>query len=467
MTRFGRFSKDRAGTSARGWPILLILDDFEALLDPPLDGGHWRVKAGAVTSLTAIVRAFYQGGTDSRLLITSRYTFPLAADGRDLAARLLRIQLPQMSEAAALKQARQKAFASFDTAAESKIRDVADLTTRAMTAARGNAGLQDILFQAVMADRNAGMIAIEALEHFLAGGDLPAAGTLRETLEKLAIDRLISALSEGERELLRASTLSPVPLPIEVWRGFAADAGYGAPDWLLAFGLWERLPDLVETGRDAAVRNAIAGERIGPLAEAAARDVAAAIVPRLYQAWGGIENARHSRVASLQLATLALLAENVEVVEAAAVHAIRALEVRRCVPPSRQLRNELHYGAEAGRSQSLARPASRRSRNVRPRRRRRRAAPDLGGRRKDRGLAGRSRMRPDERRSRAQLRVRYSSHLVGQGRPDEGLRAAEAARDAFEALGDQLARAVTLATSRASRRRRARWTPPSPSTKSR
>ncbi|HTW28875.1 MAG TPA: CHAT domain-containing protein, partial [Acetobacteraceae bacterium] len=57
-------------------PILLVLDDFEALLDPPEGDGHWQVKPAAEAPLAAIIRAFGAGETECRLLITCRYAFP-------------------------------------------------------------------------------------------------------------------------------------------------------------------------------------------------------------------------------------------------------------------------------------------------------------------------------------------------------------------------------------------------------
>ncbi len=437
--------KAPCGYFGQGSPILLILDDFEALLDPPQEGGHWRVQAEVVAPLSAIIRAFDQGGTDSRLLITSRYTFPLSADGRDLAARLLTVSLPQMTEAGALKQVRQKAFASFGDAAEAKLRDNTELTQRAVRAARGNAGLQDILFQAVMEDPPAGEKAVAALEAFLDQGDLPAdPGKLRETLEKLAIDTLIGALTDSESGLLRASTLSPTPLPFEVWSGFAAGAGYGDPSRLLAFGLWERVPDLVNPECEAVVRNAIAGERIGSLSEADAKTVAAAIVPRLYNAWGGIEGVRRSHVAPLTLATLAMVAGNIEVLEATALHAVRSLEA---IDAYRQAANFATNcmvalkGAGRNPSPDLLRAASEMYDSV----------GDADGLRlvwavaeKTGALADDPALPADERRSRAQLRVCHAGYLVQQGDPDRAIPVLETTRDVFEALGDRRERAVTL-----------------------
>ena len=93
-----------------GKPILFLLDDFEALLDPPAGDGHWRVKPDAVAPLSAIIRAFDRGGTASRLLITSRYEFRLGGDGRDPELRMLTVTLPETSPANRLKRRGRKCW---------------------------------------------------------------------------------------------------------------------------------------------------------------------------------------------------------------------------------------------------------------------------------------------------------------------------------------------------------------------
>jgi AAA ATPase domain len=251
------------GYAGSGKPILLVLDDFEALLDPPAGNGHWRVKPDAVAPLTAIIRAFDRGGTDSRLLITSRYEFRLGTDGRDPGLRLLAVPLAETSPANRLKQARQKMLAL----GRSGPTDLPPLTQRAIAAARGNAGLQDLLFQAVLADPAAGGAAVQALETYLGGGALPEQEELRATLEKLVIDKLLEPLTDGERTLLRASTLFQLPVPLAVWNKYATDANLGRPDRLLAFGLWERLPDLADPHADATGPNAIVAARLPPVPE--------------------------------------------------------------------------------------------------------------------------------------------------------------------------------------------------------
>jgi hypothetical protein len=184
------------GYVGSGKPILLVLDDFEALLDPPVGDGHWGVKPDAVAPIAAIIHAFGQGGTDSRLLITSRYEFRLGTDARDLALRLLAVPLPETSPANRLKQARQRVLAM----GRAGPADLPRLTQLAIGAARGNAGLQDLLFRAVLADPvpdGAGEAAVQALESYLGGGALPEQEELRATLEKLVVDKLLEPLTDG------------------------------------------------------------------------------------------------------------------------------------------------------------------------------------------------------------------------------------------------------------------------------
>ena len=145
--------------TADGAPIVLVLDDFEALLDPPQGSGHWQVKAAIEAPLAAIIRAFDVADTESRLLLTCRYRFPFAYQGRDLAARLLDVPLPEMPESDARKQATQRRRAA-DLRQQTGAAEYHALSERAITAARGNTGLRDLLFRAVLADKQAAEAAI-------------------------------------------------------------------------------------------------------------------------------------------------------------------------------------------------------------------------------------------------------------------------------------------------------------------
>lgn len=76
-------------------PLLLIIDDLERILtaDP---GGPHRLDPEHAAVLADVISAFDPAATDSRLLLTSRYTFSL--DG--LESRLEAVQLQPLSPAA-------------------------------------------------------------------------------------------------------------------------------------------------------------------------------------------------------------------------------------------------------------------------------------------------------------------------------------------------------------------------------
>ncbi len=80
-----------ADPATRAKPILLIVDDLEQILETPKPGETATpVKTAYSVALASIIAAFRDADTESRLLVTSRYTFALTdAQGDDLAARLV------------------------------------------------------------------------------------------------------------------------------------------------------------------------------------------------------------------------------------------------------------------------------------------------------------------------------------------------------------------------------------------
>ena len=97
-----------ADAEKRTKPVLLIIDDLEQILETPKPGeAKTPVKTAYNITLAAIIAAFRDAETESRLLLTSPYTFGLS-DGRgdDLAARLAAVQLPPMDETQRDKQLR-------------------------------------------------------------------------------------------------------------------------------------------------------------------------------------------------------------------------------------------------------------------------------------------------------------------------------------------------------------------------
>ena len=129
------------------------------------------------------------------------------------------------------KQARRRLAAK-----ENARRETEPLVTRAIRAARGNPGLQDLLTQA-------------------------------------------------ERDLLQASTLFQLPVPLDVLGRLAAgDQGTGRR--LLAFGLWNAWPDPVDGQIPCAVIDPLAHRVAGELNDDEARSLAARAAGPLRSHWG-------------------------------------------------------------------------------------------------------------------------------------------------------------------------------------
>jgi hypothetical protein len=126
------------------------------VLEEPRPGEDYAVmKADHVKAIAATIAAFRDsiGGTDSRLLVTSRYRFALAdPHGNDLAAALHDIQLVPMNARERDKQLVAAAgSAGFEVPEdERQAHHIADLMNRAKAAASGNPGLQAILMSPLL-----------------------------------------------------------------------------------------------------------------------------------------------------------------------------------------------------------------------------------------------------------------------------------------------------------------------------
>ena len=146
-------------------PLLLVIDDLEQILVADPAGPH-RVAPDQAPVLAAVLRAFDPAETDSRLLVTSRFTFTL--DG--LETRLEAVQLRPLSQVAQRKlQRRQQALTPAERLAER-----AGLAGRALAVSRGNPGLQDLIGLRLVYGEQVGL---ERAEAAVAGhGGLPAPG---------------------------------------------------------------------------------------------------------------------------------------------------------------------------------------------------------------------------------------------------------------------------------------------------
>ncbi|MGI5238759.1 tetratricopeptide repeat protein [Dactylosporangium sp. CA-139066] len=302
-------------------PLLLVIDDLEQILEDRADGAH-RVTADAAPVLAAVLRAFTADGTDSRLLLTSRYTFTL--DG--LQDRVQAVQLRPLSPVAQAKlQLRQQGLAPAGLQA-----DRAGLAERAVAVARGNPGLQDLIGlrlvydEAVDTDR--AERAVADMEAYLDRGDaLPAEEQVRTFLEDLAIDTLLDQAGPAHRGLARALTVFDQPIPRPVADLLAGQVG-GSLDRMCGLGLADAYPNPAHPAQTAVAVNPLAAGRLAPLSEAEAAAVAVTAVGPLHTAWRGpCVAADRDGGLDVQLTRLGLLADHPDVVAECAAHAVNAL----------------------------------------------------------------------------------------------------------------------------------------------
>ncbi|MCP4659287.1 MAG: hypothetical protein GY856_28080 [bacterium] len=116
-----------------------------------------------------------------------------------------------------------------------------------------------------------------------------------EFLENLTLDRLLEVLSANERELLRASTLFELPVPLGVLSDFARELGVAKAteevgERLFALALWEA--HVAPEEETAVVVNALVRPRAGELGAGERARLAGLVAAPLFAAWGGAEGRR-------------------------------------------------------------------------------------------------------------------------------------------------------------------------------
>ena len=301
-------------------PLLLVIDDLEQILTADPAGPH-RVAPEHAPVLTAVLRAFDPAETDSRLLVTSRFTFGLGG----LEGQLEAVQLRPLSPVAQRKlQRRQQALTSAERLAER-----AGLAARAVAVSRGNPGLQDLIGLRLVYGEQVGLARAEAavagMEAYLRQGDLPADTEVRAFLENLALDTLLHEAGASNVALLRAATLFTVPTPVSVIEVLAGQVG-GSVARLRGLGLLEPFPDLHDPAHLALAADPLAAGRVEPLSAGEQAALAAVSIGPLFAAWGGgAPRPGRALVLDLQLARLALLADDPAVAAACGPGAVAAL----------------------------------------------------------------------------------------------------------------------------------------------
>ena len=218
-------------------PILFVLDDFEQLLEPA-DAPPKRPVARFIEPVRALVRALNRAETESKLLITSRYTFTLPWQQRDLTEGFLWHSLPAMSDTDRRKQLRTKLRLLAAGVADP------EQLPRLLAVAQGNPGLQDLLTLLLIEAPQQAARALSEMEARLSGQGEVDDERLVAFLANLALGTLLALLLPQDRELLRVSTLFSIPIPQAVMAALAANLSLVKPggpvgDRLVGLGLWE------------------------------------------------------------------------------------------------------------------------------------------------------------------------------------------------------------------------------------
>jgi tetratricopeptide (TPR) repeat protein len=209
-------------------PILLIIDDLERLLADPKPGETatpFKTPEGMAV-VGAIIAAFRDAGagTQSRLLITSRYTFILTdRRGDDLAARLSVVALPPMDENQRARQMLTAARLNGLEGDAGTAPDLEKLEARIRRAAGGNPGLQEILTRPLL-DRKKGAAgiaaatrAVEAVESYLGTGEVPTEESAAvEFFKRVSLQAFRAMLTPTEETQLSAATLFEQPVPLSI-----------------------------------------------------------------------------------------------------------------------------------------------------------------------------------------------------------------------------------------------------------
>jgi tetratricopeptide (TPR) repeat protein len=307
-------------------PVLFVIDDFERALESPGQNNLHTVKSENIESIQAVIRAFSNAESRSCLLFTSRYQFTLPSQGKDLAHRLESIQLPPMQPHESQKQAEAKAKGLDKTENEITAPDI----QKCIAASMGNPGLQDLLFSLSVEAKDAFDNAVNQILEYANSGQFPTVEKLLSFMENLIIDDLLKVLTKDEKELVRASTLFSIPIPIGSLEVFADKCGFKTTSpfgtRLFSLGIWEQFESIYQAKEKTVALNALVRPKAGQLSEAEKIHLAQQIITDLYERMGGADSQKRTDAADYELARLAILAKNTDVLVATAKDAIVGLE---------------------------------------------------------------------------------------------------------------------------------------------
>ena len=294
----GPFELDDAAN--RKQPILLVIDDLERILEKPARGKPATpVRPDHVAPLAAVLGAFREANTGSRLLLTSRYDFTLPDKaGVDLAPGLFHLHLPPMRERERQKQQqvelRLEGITLPQVSSDGTEEGEAVVRQRALfdvcrKTARGNPGLQYLLTRSALTDATATATAIEAIEHFYATGEVPDEGDLGDFFQRVTLEVFREALTEAETAALRAALLFEQPVPTAIVAAAAAAAGVSETEAalgrLLGLGLLDAYAFESGDGDVELLVNPLGHPLFEALSEAEQQDLASQVIEALDAVW--------------------------------------------------------------------------------------------------------------------------------------------------------------------------------------
>lgn len=341
------------------FPVLFIVDDFEQMLVAQENGPH-RLRPELAPSIRSLLQAFQTAETDSRLLFTCRFEFTLPdRSGAEMTDHLLKVPLHGMSERESQKQAiaKLRQQTALTRRQQQNLPDLFNRLNRIRSAAQGNAGLQDLLQSLCLDDPPTCDTCLDQMEVYAQTGELPEEDQMRHFLEKLAIEALICLLSDPARELLRASTLFHLPVPVAVMQKIAEalDTNEHAIARLLALGLWESYTDLHDHQERALAVNALVRPKAGELGEEEVAAMAYVACETLFEAWGSEQGSETRRyIQDVELTRLGLLARSIRVLKTSTADALVWLEDTLDYPTAAEwARKTIDVMDEAGETPSI------------------------------------------------------------------------------------------------------------------
>lgn len=265
--------------------ILMVLDEFEQLLERCHDGVH-RVRAPYTSIVSAIVRAFADADSSSRIIITSRHEFELRdALGRELSCEFTPVPLASFTAAEIEKRVRRVA----DTSSE-----LGRLCARCGEGSQGNPALLELLIKRAIEDPEGCARLLDRLrdEHPRRIGTDDE--ELHAFLIRVALDDLVETLDPGERRLLGISQGFEVPVPLALVPMLtdAPDARSHA-ERLIALGAWDESPDIGDPTRRAFAANRLISAWMRDALERPTPDqwraAVSRVLPILSRFWSRIE----------------------------------------------------------------------------------------------------------------------------------------------------------------------------------